>query len=402
MNLQLEIVKETLLNAARIVSTENHALEHCWQRVLAEDVVANTDFPYFDRSQLDGYALVAKEVEGATTANPVVLQQIESVAAGDVAKLIVKPGMACRIMTGAPLPVGATGVVRLEDTTCRGNLIQVHCGAGAGNHVCWRGEVIARGEKIISSGKVINRGVMGTLALLGHSDPLVFKRPRVGILATGSEVVAVEARLAPGKIHDLNSYMLGAQVREAGADPLLLGVIRDDVEAICESIDQAADCEMIITTGGVSAGDYDLMKEAFARLGISLLSEKCSMKPGLSMLAGERDGQLLVGLSGNPASASLSFEQILWPVLLKMGGRKNWQRQSVVGKMAKPFTKGFGPKRFMWAHSWLDKDDLFVEPLPLRWNGMLQSAISANSLIAVEENSALIDKGEDVEVILLR
>jgi molybdopterin molybdotransferase len=196
--------------------------------------------------------------------------------------------------------------------------------------------------------------------------------------------------------------MLGAQVREAGAGPVLLGVIRDDVGAICRSIDEAVDCEMIVTTGGVSAGDYDLMQEAFAALGVSLLSDTNSVKPGLSVLAGERNGQLLVGLPGNPAAACLSFEQMILPVLLKMGGRKTWQRHSVLGKMAIPFEKGLGPKRFMWARSWLDRDDLIVEPLPLRWNGMLRSAISANSLIAFEENGPPIDKGEDIEVILLR
>ena len=305
-------------------------------------------------------------------------------------------------MTGAPLPAGATGVVRLEDTVCLGDMILVKLGIRAGGNVCRQGEEIGRGEKILSAGKVINRGVMGTLALLGRSTPLVFKRPRVGILATGSEVVSVEARLTPGKIHDLNSYMLGAQVREAGAGPVLLGVIRDDVGAICRSIDEAVDCEMIVTTGGVSAGDYDLMQEAFAALGVSLLSDTNSVKPGLSVLAGERNGQLLVGLPGNPAAACLSFEQMILPVLLKMGGRKTWQRHSVLGKMAIPFEKGLGPKRFMWARSWLDRDDLIVEPLPLRWNGMLRSAISANSLIAFEENGPPIDKGEDIEVILLR
>jgi molybdopterin molybdotransferase len=281
-------------------------------------------------------------------------------------------------------------------------MVLVKFGTGAGGNVCRKGEEIARGEKVLSPGKVINRGVMGTLAMLGCSNPLVFKRPQVGILATGSEVVSVEARLTPGKIHDLNSYMLGAQVREAGADPVLLGVIRDDLRSICRSIDEAVDCEMIVTTGGVSAGDYDLMEEAFAALGVSLLPGMNSVKQGLPVLTGERNGQLLIALSGNPTAASLSFEQIILPVLLKMGGRKTWQRRSVLGKMAKPSNHGSARKRLMWAHSWLDKEDLIVEPLPLRWNEMLRSTISANSLIAFEEDGPSIDKREDIEVILLQ
>jgi molybdopterin molybdotransferase len=400
MTSPLETTQQCLLEAVAVVGKEQVDLASCWQRVLAEDIVATIDFPPFDRSPLDGYALRAEAVARATPEHPVVLRQIECVVAGDLATCTITPGTACRIMTGAPLPAGATGVIRLEDAVIEGELVHVLRGPDAADNICRRGEVIARGERILSTGKLINRGVMGTLALLGHGSPLVYRRPRAGILATGSEIVAVDALLTPGKIHDLNSYMLCAQAREAGAEPRLLGVIGDDVAAICMAIDQAEDCDMVITTGGVSAGDRDLMREVFARLDIALITEH-AFRPGLSVLAGRKDTRLLVGLTGNPTGASLTFEQSIRPALLKMGGRTSWRRQGVLGKMAKPYTRGLGSKRFLWAHTWFDQEDLVVEPLPLRWNGMLRSAMTANAIMAVEDNGLPIEKGADIEVFLL-
>ncbi|MHC1711251.1 MAG: gephyrin-like molybdotransferase Glp [Solidesulfovibrio sp.] len=402
MALNLDLVQQSLLNVARIVDTETVALEQCWQRVLAESVVADIDFPPFDRSPLDGYAVIAAEVEGASPVDPVILQEIDIVPAGEVAHVAVRPGTACRIMTGAPLPVGATGVVKKEDTTRLGDLVQINQGKGAGKNVCRQGEELRRGESALSPGTVINTGCMGTLALLGRDKPLVFRRPRVGILGTGSELAMVSDKLVPGKIHDSNSYMLCAQVREAGGEPVLLGVIHDEVAAIGKRLDQALDCDMVITTGGVSTGDYDLVKEVFTGLGVTLLFEKVRMKPGMPGLGGVRGEQLFVGLSGNPAAASISFEQIIRPVLLKMGGRTAWWRRSARATMTKSFAKGGGPKRFVWAYSWLGETGLLVEPLPLQGNGMLRSSIRANSLISVEENSPPIRQGENIEVLLLQ
>lgn len=401
MATKLESVQQALLQRVRIADTERIALDAGWQRVLAETVAADMDFPPFDRSPLDGYAVIAAEVEKANQEQPVVLREVESVAAGEMPSQRVEPGTACRIMTGAPLPGGATGVVKLEDTMRQAPRIHIFNGAGAARNICRRGEEIARGEAAVTAGTVLNSGVMGTLALLGRARPLVYKRPRVGIIATGSELAMVAAPLVPGTIHDSNSYMLAAQVREAGAEPVLYGVVRDDVAAICSSIDQAWDCDMILTTGGVSVGDYDLVRQVFVRLGITALCERVNMKPGMPVLAGLLDDRILAGLSGNPSAASMAFEQIIRPLLLKMGGRTSWWRQSARATMTKPFTKGAGGKRFVWAYSWLGDTGLLVEPLPLQGNGMLRSAIAANALIAMEAGSPPIGTGENIEVILL-
>lgn len=396
----LETTQQSLLEAVSILDTQQVDLAACWQRVLAQDIVATIDYPPFDRSSVDGYALVAASVDQATPDHPTVLRQTASVAAGEMTTCAVTPETACRIMTGAPLPTGTTGVVRLEDLVIDGNNIRVQQGSHAADNIARRGEVLARGEKILSAGKRINRGVMGTLALLGYGRPQVYRRPLVGILATGTEIMDVNAQLRPGKIHDLNSYLLCAQVREAGATPRLLGVIADDVNAICSALDHGHGCDMIITTGGVATGDRDLMQDAFARLGLARITEQ-ALRPGQALLAGRKGRQLILSLTGNPTGASLMFEHSIRPALLKMGGCSTWQRQGLRGKMAKPYTKGLGAKHFLWAHSWFEQEELVVEPLPLRWNGMLRSAITANAIMAVEDTDVALEKGDDIEVFLL-
>ena len=397
----LETVQQALLGLVGTTDIERLPLEACWQRVLAENVVADMDFPPFDRSPLDGYAVIASEVEKAGLDAPVVLREIDSVPAGQTPHEKITPGTACRIMTGAPLPEGATGVVKLEDTERRGREIRILNGAGAARNICRRGEEIAHGEIAVAAGTVLNSGAMGTLALLGRGRPLVHTRPRVGIIVTGSELTTVDAPLAPGKIHDSNSYMLAAQVRDAGAEPVLFGVFHDNVDTICAVVEQARHCDLILTTGGVSVGDYDLAGRVFTRLGVTPLCERVNMKPGMPVLAGQLDARLIIGLSGNPSAASIAFEQIIRPLLLKMGGRKTWWRQSMRATMTKPFAKTSASKRFVWAYSWMGEQGMLVEPLPLQGNGMLKSAIAANALISLEAGSPPVGPGENINVILL-
>lgn len=401
MALKLETAQEILLATASVMPAERLPLEQCWQRVLAETVVADTDFPPFDRSPLDGYAVIADEVKHARPDAPVRLHQIENVAAGSVARETVRPGTACRIMTGAPIPPGATGVIRQEDTAVEGDIITIMAGAGAAQNICRRGEEITAGEVVLTAGTVINAGAMGMLAALGKAETLVYVRPRVALMATGSEIIPVNEPLTPGKIRNSNSYMLSAQVQEAGGQVQLLGEARDDVDAIIELLERAADCDVCITTGGASVGDYDLIGEVFKKMGVKVLFERVSIKPGMPVLAGVKENKLFIGLSGNPAAASISFEQLVRPVLLKMSGRTGWWRPRVRATLAAPFGKSTGAKRFVWARCWQNEAGLLAEPLRLQGNGMLKSAIAANALVVIPENSPPLPAGTEVEVFLL-
>ncbi len=401
MSVPLEVARDIMLKAVSVAAAEEVALADCWRRVLAEEIVAAADFPPFDRSPLDGYALVAAEVTGAAPQRPVTLEVVDDIPAGSVPRADVRPGTAAKIMTGAPVPAGATGVVRREDTREADGRVAIFAGAGAAANICRRGEEIAAGEKVVAAGTVVNVGAMGLLALLGKARPRVYKRPRVALLATGSEVADVDAPLPPGAIRNSNSYMLTAQVLDAGAEPVLLGVARDEVPVIIGRLATAGDCDMIVTTGGVSAGDYDLLTDVYREMGIEVLFDRVGIKPGMPVLAGFRDGKPYVGLSGNPAAASVAFEQIVRPALLKMGGRRDIWRPRTEALLIAPFVKTSGAVRFVWARCQPVNGSLTVEPLPLQGNGMLKSAVAANAMIVIPAGSPPLAAGSMVEVCLL-
>jgi len=401
MAISLEEAREVLLPLVRVLPVEKIPLAMSYGRILADTLCAGSDFPPFDRSPLDGYALIASEVYQATPEQPVVLQQVDNVPAGSVSELTIERGTACRIMTGAPLPVGTTGVVRLENTEVVGDRVRVFDGREASKQICLQGEEIASGEQLIAAGTKIGFGAMGMLALNGEAMPSVYRQPRVALLATGSEIISVEKQLTPGKIRNSNSYMLSGQVIDAGSKPVILRNVPDEREAIIAGLQEAEQCDIVITTGGASVGDRDLIADVFRSIGINVLFERVEMKPGMPVVAGVKGEKLFLGLSGNPAAASISFEQIMRPLLLKMGGRKTWYRPQIQARLAAPFKKSTGAKRFVWARWWQEGGQLFVEPSAMQGNGMLKSAIPANSLIIIPANSPPLPSGTEVSVILL-
>lgn len=401
MALPLTAAQDILLRAVAVLPPENAMLAECWQRVLAADVTATIDFPPFDRSPLDGYALIADEVTAATHEQPVWLQVVDDIPAGSLPRTDIRPGTAARIMTGAPVPAGATGVVRLEDTRKEGGRVAIMAGTLAGKNICRRGEEIAGGQVVLQAGSVIGSGAMGLLALLGVSQPAVFRRPRVTLIATGSEIVPVEAPLAPGAIRNSNSYMLSAQIADAGALAINFGIVRDEVAAIADRLTAAGDCDLVVTTGGVSAGDYDLLADVYRQLGIAVLFDEVDIKPGMAMLAGHKNGRLYIGLSGNPAAASVAFELLVRPVLRKLGGHSRLWRPRTRARLTVAFAKASPVIRFVWAACRLEQGCLVAEPLPLQGNGMLKSTVSANALVIVPANSPPLAAGDEVEVMLL-
>ncbi|MDF2500768.1 MAG: moeA [Anaerosporomusa subterranea] len=401
MVLPLESARQILLSATEVITAERIPLEVCWHRLLAERIVSDLDFPPFDRSPLDGYALLASEVCQASPTAPVALNLIETIPAGAVPKKTIENGTASRIMTGAPIPQGATGVVRLEDTEQSGDIVRLFAGEGAEKSICRQGEEIFCGEEVLFPGMLINPGVMGLLAALGVANPLVYRRPRVALLATGSEIVGIDQPLAPGKIRNSNSFMLSAQVSEAGGLAYLLGTAGDSVEVIDEMLVSTQECDLVVTTGGASVGDYDLIGAAFEKQGITILFERVGIKPGMPVIAGIKDNKLYIGLSGNPAAASIAFEQLVRPVLLKMGGYRDFTRQRLKAYLLEPYEKSSNVPRFIWAQWRQDGDQLWVKPLGLQGNGMLKSACHANALIIIPANSPPLAAGAEVEIELL-
>jgi len=401
MAISLEEAREILLPLVQVLPVEKVPVEMSYGRILADALCAESDFPPFDRSPLDGYALIASEVYSATLEKPVILRQVDNVPAGSVSEITIQRGTACRIMTGAPLPAGATGVVRLENTKVIGDQVYVFEGRETEKQICLKGEEIAAGEELIAAGVKIGFGAMGMLALNGEAMPSVYRQPRAALLATGSEIISVEKQLTPGKIRNSNSYMLSGQVIDAGSRPVILRNVPDEREAIIAGLKEAEQYDIVITTGGASVGDRDLIADVFRSIGVHVFFERVEMKPGMPVVAGVKGEKLFLGLSGNPAAASISFEQIIRPLLLKMGGRKTWYRPQVQARLAVPFKKSTGAKRFVWARWWQENSQLFVEPSAMQGNGMLKSAIAANSLMIIPANSPPLPVGTEVSVMLL-
>lgn len=282
-------------------------------RVLAEDVVAPVALPPWPGSAMDGYAVRSGDVPGR-------LRVLETIPAGGVPTWRVEPGTASRIMTGAPVPDGADAVVMVEDTESDGDEVLVRVNAAPGQHVRPRGSEIPLGHPVLRAGATLGPGALGVLAALGMPSVRVAMRPRVGVLSTGDEVVEPGFPLGPGQIWSSNSFALCALVAEAGGLPVHLGNVADEPEAMAAAFRRALQCDVVVSTGGVSVGDYDHVKDVLADLGLVMDFWKVAMKPGKPLAFGTVGRVPVFGLPGNPVSCMVNFLQFVRPLLRRMVG----------------------------------------------------------------------------------
>ena len=396
----LEDALGILLEKVKLQGTTHIPLAECYQRVLGEDIIAEMDFPPFDRSPLDGYAVRMADIQQASVENPVRLKQVDYVPAGSWPTKKVESGMTTRIMTGAKIPDGADAVIRLEEIALEQDMVSIFASVTEAN-ICRQGEEIHKGEVVLKKGTVLTDGALGLLAMLGHDCPLVYQKPKVAILATGTEIIGVDQPLAPGKIRNSNNYMLMAKVREAGGEPILLGQVWDELEFIEEKLTGHQDIAMYITTGGASVGDYDLMEQVFKKMNIPMLFTRLAMKPGMPVMAGCWGDSLLVALSGNPASANISFEVLLRPLLKKMAGFPTFERPKVRVILKKAFHKVSRSRRFIWAYCEVENGTLYAQPIGFQGNGMLLGTLAANAILDIPMGSDFLPIGTEVEARLL-
>lgn len=397
----LENAQEQLLSLVKAAKSEHRPIDKCFNRILAEDIYATCDFPPFDRSPLDGYAVLSADVESASENAPVTLQVIDNIPAGSVSSKSVTPGTAMRIMTGAPIPPGADGVVRLEDTETCDDKVVIRMGANAAKNFCAQGEEITNTEKVLTRGTRISSSSIGLLAMFGITSPLVYERPKIGILSTGSEIVRMNEPLTPGKIRDTNSQMLMMEVLEAGGVPIMLGRVPDDIECLIEALQTAPTCDLILTTGGASVGDHDLIEKVYQTIGAELLFSRVAIKPGMPVLAGKWGERLLIGLSGNPAAASVSYKLIVRPVLKKMSGDSQIWYARTQATLNEVFLKTSPVRRFVWGNYSYEKAGIAVTPLFHQGNGMLRSRPEANCLIEISPDNPPLRPGANVEILIL-
>jgi molybdopterin molybdotransferase len=414
--ISVEEALEKVLSYVEVLEPERKPILDCLGQVLTEDVYSTIDIPPLDNSAMDGYALRAEDTRGGGESSPRYLAVVGEVAAGSLPTKMVKPGTAIRIMTGAPLPKGADAVVKFEDTdelsrkSSKGDLshIGILCQAEKGLNVRCRGEDIARGNLILEKGTMLRPQEIGVLASLGHSTALVIRRPTVAILATGDELIGVDQPLAPGQIYDSNTYTIAAEVSRYGGIPKILGIGRDSVQSLTEKIDEGLDADMLITSGGVSKGDYDMVKDVLAEHGEVGFWTVC-MKPGkplafgmIKKVAGREKRKVPhLGLPGNPVSSMITFEQFARPAILKMMGKKILAKPTIRAIIEDDIADTDGRRLFARVMVTKRGGQYHASLTGPQGSGILTSMAKANGLAIIPESSQGVKAGDMVEVQML-
>ncbi|KUH98139.1 gephyrin-like molybdotransferase Glp [Mycobacterium sp. IS-3022] len=362
--------------------------------VLADDVVAPLSLPGFDNSAMDGYAVMAEDVAAATPEHPVRLPVAEDIPAGRTDVLTLKPGTAHRIMTGAMLPAGATAVVPVEATNAATDTVEIRAGARPGQHIRRAGEDVTAGTAVLRAGQALTPAALGLAAALGLGELTVIPRQRVLVMSTGTELVAPGIPLAPGQIYESNAVMLAAALRDAGADVVASAMTGDDVDSFRDALARhTGDADLIITTGGVSAGAYEVVKDA---LGGSVEFVKVAMQPGMPQGCGSVDDTPIVTLPGNPVSALVSFEVFIRSPLRAAMGLPNPDRPRRTAVLAEDITSPRGKRQFR--RGVLDADAGTVTSYGPPASHHLRWLASANCLLEIAEDVDALPAGSQVQV----
>ncbi|HET6735428.1 gephyrin-like molybdotransferase Glp [Mycobacterium sp.] len=362
--------------------------------VLADDVVAPLSLPGFDNSAMDGYAVMADDIATATPEQPVLLPVAEDIPAGRTDPLTLKPGTAHRIMTGAPVPTGATAVIPVEATDGSTDTVAIRSSAKPNQHIRRAGEDVTAGTTVLSAGQLLTPAALGLAAALGLGELTVIPRQRVLVMSTGSELVAPGTPLQPGQIYESNAVMLDAAVRDAGAHVVASPMAGDDVDVFRDVLGRyTGEADLIITTGGVSAGAYEVVKDA---LGKEVDFVKVAMQPGMPQGAGTVNGTPIITLPGNPVSALVSFEVFIRSPLRAAMGLPNPERPRRTAVLTEALTSPRGKRQFR--RGVLDAGAGTVTSYGPPASHHLRWLASANCLLEIEEEVAEVAAGSRVHV----
>lgn len=417
--LTVEEAIEKILEKVDILETESVPILDTLGQVLDEDIHSEINVPPLDNSAMDGYAVRADDTGGASETSPRVLRVIDTVLAGSISDEEVVTGTTIRIMTGAPLPKGADSVVQFENTdeTKRRTSpdedtpseIGILSEATPGLNVRKAGEDILKGTTVLRKGAIIRPGEIGLIASLGYTEVKVIRRPMVAVLSTGNELVETGQALPEGKIYDSNAYSIASLVKRYGCIPKVLGIARDDEAELVSKLNQAQDADMILTTGGVSMGDYDMVKDILARDG-EMVFWKVRVKPGKPLVFGKiqgkgRDGQPRniphLGLPGNAVSCMVSFELFVRPALLKMMGKKNFTKPAVEAILEEDVKNNAGRRIYDRAIVEKRHGHYYARLTGPQGSGILTSMSLANGLVLIPEEKKVVKKGETVQTLML-
>lgn len=395
----VEQALEIVLAHTPSLPVEEVELIHALGRVLAEDVHSDVDMPPFDRSAMDGYAVRA----GDTTGAPVVLEVVGQVRAGQYPELGIEPGSAIQVMTGAPVPPGATAVQPVEKTrpVDGGRRVEILEPVEPGAHIARQATEVRTGDLVLERGQTLDPPSIGVLAAVGRGRLRVGRRPRVAVLVTGDELVDVWERPGPGRIRNANGYAVAAQARWAGADVHELGVVPDQAERIAEAVRWGFESDVLVISGGVSEGAYDLVEPVLARFDTGLLFTRVAVKPGAPLVFGRRGDKLVFGLPGNPVSAQVTFDLFVRAALLRMQGARTVWRPVVEVELLDPVNNRSGRKAHLPARVRSEGGRLVARPLRSMGSADLVAHARANALVVLEAERTSAAPGEKAPALLL-
>jgi molybdopterin molybdotransferase len=396
--LTVEQALEQILSRVHVLPAERVALLESLDRVLAEPIVSTREIPPWPNSSMDGYAVRSADTHLGGALRLVVIGRVP---AGSMPEQPVGPGQAARIFTGAPMPDGADAVIPQEDVEIDGTGIVVSHAVDAGAFVRPRGEDVRPGDSVLSPGQVIGPAEVGLLATLGWPQVGVRRRPRVAILSTGNELADLGHEPGPGQIPNTNTYSLMTQTREAGGEPINLGVAADRLDDIEDRLRAIEHADVLVSSAGVSVGDLDLVRAALEKLGAELHLWRVSMRPGKPITFGSLHGRPLFGLPGNPVSAMVTFELFVRPALRKMLGHAVLDRPRIMARAAQPIPNP-GQRRGYLRVTLAPEGDQYAARLTgEQGSAILRSMVLADGF-AVVPGDTVIEKGEGVEVIVLK
>lgn len=386
----------------RCVPEETVDIAKSLGRVLRQDVTSGIAVPPFDKSAMDGYAVKQDDVKSASEKKPVVLKVVDEIPAGTVSDVVLRSGEAARIMTGAPLPVGADAVIRLEKTeSAQAGLVQVYGKVDENNYVIYKGQDLLPGTRVASAGTIVEPALMGIMANCGVCDVKVSCPPSVGIISTGSELVPPGTRLQGGQIYDVNSYLLYGLCAMAGCDVSILGRVVDKSCDLLSLLNSHSDVDLLLLSGGMSVGDYDIVHETLKRAGVEEIFWRVRIKPGKPLFFGRRGSALVFGLPGNPVSSATNFYLFVLPVIDKLLGKSSWGLETGYAVLGNSMLFRPGRRKFLRAKLRRDGASHVAWILKEQRSGVLSPMVDADILVEVPEDARMVKDGDVVKVYYL-
>lgn len=369
--------------------------------VLAEDIIATYDIPMFNKSPYDGFAIRSEASNGASGENRISFKVVDHIGAGTVSKKALKDNEAVRIMTGAQIPSGADSVVMLEQTVATDDGFTIRKTFTQGENISFQGEECKQGDVVIQNGTVINAGVIAVLATFSYATVKVYQKPSVAIIATGSELVDINEKLEPGKIRNSNGPMIMGLCKDMHIEVNSYHVKADEYDVLFNAVEEAfKQHDIVITTGGVSVGDFDYMPQIYKDLKVEVLFNKIAMRPGSVTTVAVKDNKFLFGLSGNPSACYTGFELYTRPVIRTMMGETEVYPTFVQATLSEDFTKANPFTRFIRAD--LDFNTMTVKPSGFNKSNAVVAIATSNSMIVLPGGTRGFVAGDAVDVLINR